>query len=689
MRKWILILGCFFTLIINQNLHAFNSSASNAKAYKLLAGKMGGAGSLDGTGSRAYLYNPNYITYDSLGNAYFSEPDNNVIRKVTPEGVVTTFAGTAGLSGRTNATGAAARFYYPLGLVADASDNIYVCDGYNYSIRKITPAGVVTHFAGSTTGASGTTDGTGSAARFTSPVDIVMDASGDFYISDVNSYTIRKMTSAGVVTTFAGTVGTSGSTDGTGTAARFFGVNGLGIDLSGNIVVADTQNNTIRKITPAGVVTTFAGAAGVSGTTNGTGTAARFNRPRNVAIDSSDNIYVADYSNSSIRKITPAGVVTTFAGTSGSTGSADGTGAAARFTFPTDIAIDPNGGLAVADSYNNTIRKITFAGVVTTFAGSSGGAGTTNGTGTAASFNDIRGIVGDSSGNLYVADMLNHVIRKITPAGVVTTFAGTMGTSGSTNATGTAARFNRPWGMAIDSSGNLYVADMFNHTIRKITSAGVVTTLAGTAGSTGSTDGTGAAARFNTPKGVAVDSSGNVYVADALNSTIRKITSAGGVTTLAGSAGSSGTTNGTGSAARFQEPNDIAIDSSGDLFVVDTGNSNIRKVTSAGVVTTFAGSSSGVTGSTNATGTAARFFQPAALEFDSSGNLYVLDSGNNLIRRVSPAGVVKTASGKINVMGSSLGPVRSASLGTMKGIFIRNDVMSLCVDNTVFYAPKP
>jgi sugar lactone lactonase YvrE len=335
--------------------------------------------------------------------------------------------------------------------------------------------------------------------------------------------------------------------------------------------------------------THLAGSSGGPGWNDGTGSAARFNGPYGVAVDGSGNVYVADSRNCTIRKITPNGLVTTLAGEERSAGSADGTGSEARFNGPYGVAVDGLGNVYVGDGYNNTIRKVTSTGVVTTLAGKAGSWGSVDGTGSEARFFGPDGVAVDEAGNVYVADYGNHAIRKITPEGVVSTLAGLAGSAGSVDGTGGGARFHGPTGVAVDGAGNTYVADHINATIRKITSAGVVSTLAGLAGSSGSADGTGSAARFNYPNGVAVDGSGNVYVGDSYNQTIRKITSAGAVTTLAGEAGSRGSADGTGSAARFNYPSGVAVDGMGNVCVADHSNHTIRKVTADGVVTTLAG----------------------------------------------------------------------------------------------------
>jgi sugar lactone lactonase YvrE len=346
---------------------------------------------------------------------------------------------------------------------------VHVASLYSQS-NYATPYSITT-FAGSPqtfgqTGVinKGSTDGTGGAARFNAPAGVAVDSSGNVYVADSGNHVIRKITSAAVVTTLAGTAGVTGSADGTGSAAQFNDSRGVAVDTSGNVYVADGNNTIIRKITPSGVVTTLAGTAGAAGAADGTGSAARFRYPYGVAVDNSGNVYVADTENSTIRKITPAGVVTTLAGEYLTTGSADGTGNAARFFYPHGIAVDTSGNIFVADSSNGTIRKVTPAGAVTTFAGTAGNIGSNDGTGTAAEFNYPESIAVDASGYVYVGDF--YTIRKISPAGVVTTLAGVGSTSGSTDGIGSAALFNEAAGIAVAASGVIYIGDLGNDTIR-------------------------------------------------------------------------------------------------------------------------------------------------------------------------------------------------------------------------------
>ena len=350
---------------------------------------------------------------------------------------------------------------------------------------------------------------------------------------------------------------------------------------------------------------------------------------------------------------------TTIAGEAGTYGSADGTNSAARFFDPTAVAVDSAGNLYVADYNSFAIRKLTPVGTswaVTTLVGLAQHPGSADGTNSAARFTGPSAVAVDSVGNLYVVDSYNNTIRKVTPVGtnwVVTTLAGKAGVTGSADGTNSTARFNFPNGVAVDSAGNLYVADYYNDTIRKLTPVGtnwVVTTLAGLAGVAGAADGTNSTARFNNPYGVAVDTNGNLYVSDSDNCTIRKVTPVGtnwAVTTLAGKAGLSGFADGTNSTARFgfnggYGPGYVALDGTGNLYVADSSNNTIRKVTPVGtnwVVTTLAGKA-GVTGSADGTGSTAQFNFPNGVAVDSAGNLYVADANNNTIRKGFPASSV-------------------------------------------------
>jgi len=642
--------GFFVLMLALGSLIALNAQGQSnypvPYAFNTFAGNAYGG---NGTGNQAIFNNPYATAVDSAGNVYVADTTNFAVRKITAAGVVTTLAGLAGTSGITNGTGSDARFGYLNGIAVDRAGNVFVTDGGYHTVRKITAAGVVTTLAG-TPGVTGSADGTGSAARFYSPFGIAVDSTGNLYVTDQNNHTIRKITPAGVVTTVAGAAGVIGSTDGSGSAARFHYPAGIAVDSVGNVYVADTYNYTIRKITSAGSVSTFAGTAGASGNANGTGSAALFSFPNGVAVGGG-NVYVADTWNCMIRKITSARVVTTVAG-SGAAGNTNGTGSAAQFNYPYGLAATSTGTIYVADSYNREIRKITSASAVTTLAGSAttdgGGVGSTNGTGRAARFFNPNGVTVTGT-TVYVADSNNSTIRKITSTGAVTSFAGTARRPGSADGMGSVAQFQYPYGVAADKAGNVYVADTSNNTIRKITSAGVVTTLAGVAGAIGSADGTGSAARFYYPYAVAVDASGNVYVADTYNFTVRKITPAGAVTTLAGLAGSSAYVDGTGSGARFGYLYGIAVDNAGNVYVTNSDYDTVRKITPAGVVKTLAGTP-GVSGSADGTGSIARFNGPYGIAVDSLNNLYVGDYNNQLIRKITPAGVVTTLAG---IAGSS------------------------------------
>ncbi|MDD2699058.1 MAG: BspA family leucine-rich repeat surface protein, partial [Arcobacteraceae bacterium] len=680
---------------------------------------------------------------------------------------VTTFAGD-GTAGSTDGIGATAQFNSPSGVAVDSSGNVFVADYINHKIRKITPDGNVSTFAGS--GTDGFADGTGTAAQFNYPYGVAVDSNGNVYVADVYNNKIRKITPDGNVSTFAGS-GTDGFADGSSTTAQFNHPRGVAVDSNGNVYVADVYNNKIRKITPDGNVSTLAGST--SGFADGTGTAAKFNFPSGVAVDSNGNVYVADVDNNKIRKITPDGNVSTLAGST--SGFADGTGTAAKFNYPSGVAVDSNGNVFIADT-NNRIRKIDNSTKLTgTPTNSDVGVYDINltvsdGTTTVAhnfkiTVNNVNDAVTDinlssntiaensagditigtlSSTDIDVGDthtysfcggtddanfsisgselkanavfdyemkssysicvrttdsgnatfdknitlnvtnvnetpiIISNAITSINEksgysytlgasdidgdtliwsgkAGTtfpswlklnskidvnVTTLAGS-GISGFADGSSTTAQFQNLTGVAVDSSGNMYVADQANHRIRKIDTNGNVTTLAGS-GISGFADGSSITAQFQNPLGVAVDSSGNVFAIDSNNHRIRKIDTNGNVTTLAGN-GISGFADGSSTTAQFKHPNGIAVDNSGNVFVADELDHKIRKITPNGDVTTLAGS--GISGFADGSSTTAQFNHPRGVAVDSSGNVFVADMNNQKIRKIDQNGNVTTLAG--------------------------------------------
>jgi hypothetical protein len=324
------------------------------------------------------------------------------------------------------------------------------------------------------------------------------------------------------VTTLAGQALVSGATNAMGTNALFNDPAAIVTDAHGNFFVADLENNAIREVTPNGAVTTFAGQLGVPGTANATGTNAQFNAPSGLAFSASGNLFVGDTGNNTIREITPGGVVSTIAGVPGSGGFSDGSAGSALFSAPLGIAVATNGTVFVADSRNHCIRQIS-GGVVSTFAGDPQVWGSADGTGTNAQFNGPLGLAFDSRGNLFVSDANNDTIRKITLSGVVTTYAGLAGADGSADGSASSARFRSPAELVFDRYGNLFVADSFNQTIREISTNGIVRTVSGAVGVYGANDGVNGAGRFYNPYGLAFGTNGLLLVADTYNELVRVV----------------------------------------------------------------------------------------------------------------------------------------------------------------------
>ncbi len=423
------------------------------------------------------------------------------------------------------------------------------------------------------------------------------------------------------MTLLAGAVGGVGSTD--GTPGRFNHPTGLTSDASGNIYVADTSNHTIRKITATGVIT-LAGKPGVAGSADGVGAAALFSSPAGVAVDLAGNVYVADSVNSTIRKITPTGLVTTVAGAAGVQGTVDGTGSAARLFVPKAITIDANGTLFVAEY--NRVRKITPAGVVTTLA---------------TGFSGLSALAVDRTGNVYVADSDVSLIKRITPEGLVTAFAGTTVSNGvapfgfADGGLGV-AKFDHPVAITAHADGMLYVLD--NSRIRKVAPDGFVSSL-----QINKADGT----RFIFPgisaAGLAIGADGSIFVAAPAENLIRKVTPNLSVVDIAGTSAASGTADGTGAAARFSGPGDVVVDASGNIIVVDTLNDAIRRISPSGVVTTLATAVRNQ--SANPGGVRSGPELLLGLAVDRSGALFVADPYFHLIRRIGVDGTKTIVAG--------------------------------------------
>lgn len=545
---------------------------------------------VDGKGEDAAFFEPTGLAIDGAGNVIVADSGNNTVRRIAPDGTVTTVAGApnggADSAGYVDGPATTARFTRPSSVTVDAAGNILVAD--ITTIRRITPDGTVTTIAGAL-GLTGSNDGIGTAARFLRP-RIALDAAGNVLIADENGI-VRRMTPDGTVTTVAGSPGKPGITDGTGSAARFIVPCAVLPAADGAMLVADRASDAIRKVSLDGTVTPFAGVAGDFGDVGGTGAEARFNQPWGAAFDRDGNAYVADRDNDLVRRISPAGVVTAAASTR-DVGTRE----------PVGVAIDRQGNIFVACARNTIIKVSPTSWIPTPFAGKDLTFGHNDGPGASATFHYPLGITIGPDDTLYVTDTGNKCIRTVSPQGVVGTLA----------IANTDTMLVAPNGIAMDAAGNLYVTDRTQNTIHKITPAGVMTILAGSPFQEGSVDGVGAAARFRGPCGVAVGSNGNLFVTDTGNNLIRMITPDGTVTTIGGTFGIYGSADGTGPAAHFFAPLGIAAKSDGSILITEELNSAVRlgQLLAAPVIQTQPVSQSVTTGA-NVTFTVSAAAHPA------------------------------------------------------------------------------
>ena len=556
--------------------------------FTVFAGSRTAGGNVDGAASAARFSTISAITVGADSVAYVADAGNGTIRRIAPDGAVTTLAGSARNGTAVDGAGSAAKFIEMRGVAVDAQGNVFVTD--RSAVRKVSSVGVVSTVAGNASAtAAGWTDGAGSVARFGNLFGIAIDAAGQLYVADPYYHSIRKITPAGVVSTLAGSHDQFGSSNGFGRFASFNTPRWLAIDAGGNLIVSDYGSGTLRQVTAAGVVTTLRGTPGLersSGGLNGFGQEARFRTPRGLAFDEAGNLLVADSLGHSVRKVSPAGTVSTVAGSVLVNGAADGGGAIASLRIPTLVAPAGNGVVYVFDSLDDIrtdlIRRIGADGAVTTVHVPRDPLSVTATGVPAIEFHKLLGA--DLKGNYYVTTMAvsasacppgqfdatcmgsgRQTLRKIAPDGTAVAIL-----NGHTPYPGTGktmdAMFVTFRQVAIDAAGVLYMADMTNKTVLTVDTAGVVSIMAGTVRESGDIDGASTQARFSFPEGIVVDALGNAYVIDGDNSTVRKISPSGAVTTLAGTALKYGDPTGE-LPGRLSAVEGLAVDRNGTVFI--------------------------------------------------------------------------------------------------------------------------
>lgn len=638
----------FRVLLTNANGTTASSVVSlNVRPnLRLLAGALGGQGYRDGTPAESRLKGPRGVAGDAAGNVYVTD-GNHVIRRIAPNGTMTTVAGTPGQPGRVDGPAAAAKFDSPRSIALDASGALWVVDQGTCFLRRIAQ-GQVTSFAD--LGSENCFPMGSQRPDQYNPTEVAIGPGGDIFVADDSRHVIRRVDASGAVSVYAGTEGVQGSADGPRTSAQFYSPRGLAVDAAGTLYVADWRNHTVRRIAADGSVTTLAGTAGSAGHVDSVGAAARFTYPRGVAI--AGGYLVVSESAHVIRRIDLAtGAVTTLAGQAGVSGFADGIGTAARFAEPYGVAIDAAGTAYVADANNHMVRRVSAAGVVTRLAGQMDPVGSADGTGAAARFSTANQITVDAAGNLYAGERFagrnsageryGSTIRKISPAGVVTTLAGAPGLGGSYDGIGSEARFDGTRYIAVTRDGTVYVAgDRTDHDclIRRVSPAGEVLTIAGIRGSCYRRDGNPVEARFLPFTGIAVDSAGNVAVAEIVCG-IRLVVGAMTSTVAGGGDKACAVVDGPAAVATIAEPHALVFEPSGALLFADRGPV-VRRLKTDGSIETVAGSAAA--GNADGTGAEARFQDITAMAVDAAGRIHVVDSGNHAVRLIEAGGRVRT-----------------------------------------------
>jgi trimeric autotransporter adhesin len=614
------------------------------------------------------LSTPFGVTVDASGNIFLAELGRHRIRMVTTStGIISTVAGngTSGYSGDGGLATSAA-LNYPSSIALDAAGDVYIADTENNRIRMVTKStGIISTVAGNGTPGYSGDGGLATSAKLARPNDVALDALGNIYIADTWNNCLRMVTkSTGIISTVAGIDKGGYSGDGgLATLARIYAPCGVAVDASGNIYIADTKNNRLRMVTKStGIISTVAGngTRGYSGD-GGLAKLSSLRDLRAVAVDASGNIYIADPDSSRIRMVTKStGIISTVAGIDKGGYSGDGgLATSAALKYPNGVAVDASGNVYIADTEYNHVRMITKStGVISTVAGdmTSGYSGD-GGIATSARLYSPRGIAFDASGNIYIADSGSSSIRMVTNGtGIMTTVAGyislyVVNEDSGDGGLATSAKMYWPSGVALDASGNIYIADLLNHRIRMVMkSTGIISTVAGNGISGYSGDGGLApSAALNNPRGIALDTSANIYIADIGNHRIRMVTKSTGIISTVAGVGKFGNTGdgGLATSAKLYNPQGVAVDALGNIYIADTWNHRIRMVTkSSGVISTVAGNGTRGYSGDGGLATLAALNIPRGIALDRSGNIYIADTLNHRIRIVTKStGVISTVAG--------------------------------------------
>jgi len=626
-------------------------------------GVAGGAGT-------ALLNCPNGVATDSAGNVYIAEYYNQTIRKVDTSNTITTIAGIYNACGY-NGDGSPATSFeicHPGGLAADNSGNLYIADQSNCRIRKLVLAtGAISTYAG--TGACGFSgdNGPATSAQLNQPDGVALDANGNLYIADSNNYRIREVVKAtGIITTIAGN-GTYGflGDNGPALSAEITHVyQGIAVNSAGTTVtIGDDNNYRVRQFTVSGnpntgTINTVAGTGGAGFFGDGgAATSAELNAPQGLAVTSAGSVYVADRYNERIRQFTVGGNINTVAGNGGKTFPTLESGVPPQgvvFNYPFSLLEDPSGNVFVNDTANYLVRELVQSQDLVNFFAGTGTRGNigNGGPATSAELNSNYGVARDSSGNIYIADTANCVVRQVNTSGIINAFAGT-GSCGFAGDGGpaTSAQLSSPYGVSIDAGNNVYIADTNNQVIRKV-SQGTISTVAGTpdrAGFLGDGD-PATAAELAYPNALTLDGAGNLYIADTNNCVIREVSAATGlIATVVGIPRTCGYTgDGLAIENRLNYPQGLLTDGNGNLFIADTNNQIVRWVDPAGNLTTFAGTTTaGLLGDAGYA-TLAQLYYPSGIARDSAGNFLIADQYNLRIREVSAFPALGVATSSLN-----------------------------------------